>query len=127
MSDLIRISESDDFVVDYNKSRGMYRVSVFDDGHFWDEYWFDAYEEKEVIDDFPKCSVGDIIWYTYYRKEPEKCKVSMLQQKVDKSWKIRLSPQLSRTSGVFDITLERFNKYCFSTKEEALENINTYN
>ena len=51
----------------------------------------------------------------------------MLQQKVDKSWKIRLSPQLSRTSGVFDITSERFNKYCFSTKEEALENINTYN
>ena len=26
----------------------MYRVSVFDDNHFWDECWFDAYEEKEL-------------------------------------------------------------------------------
>ena len=47
---LIRVLESDDFVVDYDKSRGMYRVSVFDDGHFWDEFWFDAYEGKEVKD-----------------------------------------------------------------------------
>ena len=46
--DMIRIDISDDFVVDYDRSRGMYRVSVFDDGHFWDEFWFDAYEEKEV-------------------------------------------------------------------------------
>lgn len=47
---LIRISENDDFVVDYDRERGMYRVSVFDNGHFWDEFWFDAYEEKEVDD-----------------------------------------------------------------------------
>ena len=45
---LIRICESEDFVVDYDKDRGMYRVSVFTDYHFMDEYWFDAYEEKEV-------------------------------------------------------------------------------
>lgn len=44
---LIKICISDDFEVDYDRDRGMYRVSVFDDGHFWDEYWFDAYEEKE--------------------------------------------------------------------------------
>jgi hypothetical protein len=51
---LIRISTSDDFVVDYDKDRGMYRVSVFEDCHYKDEYWFDAYEEKEVRanDDF---------------------------------------------------------------------------
>lgn len=47
---LIRISESDDFFVDYDKDRGMYRVSVFSDNHFEDEYWFDAYEDKEVDD-----------------------------------------------------------------------------
>ena len=46
--DLVRICDSDNFVVDYDKSRGMYRVSAFEDGHFKDEYWFDAYEEKEV-------------------------------------------------------------------------------
>lgn len=45
---LIRIASSDDFIVDYDHSRGMYRVSVFKDYHFQDEYWFDAYEEKEV-------------------------------------------------------------------------------
>ena len=46
--DVVRISDSDDFVVDYDRSRGMYRVSVFGDGHFKDEYWFDAYEEREI-------------------------------------------------------------------------------
>jgi len=45
---LIKVCISDDFEVDYDIERGMYRVSVFDDGHFWDEFWFDAYEEKEV-------------------------------------------------------------------------------
>lgn len=49
MSNLIRISESDDWIVDYDKERGMYRVSYFEDCHFVDEYWFDAYEEREVI------------------------------------------------------------------------------
>ena len=63
--DLIKISVSDDFEVDYDKERGMYRVSVFEDGHFWDEYWFDAYEEKEFDDFFPH-TIGDI---TYYSKE----------------------------------------------------------
>jgi hypothetical protein len=48
MVNLIRVAESDDFIVDYDKSRGMYRVSVFQDYHFQDEYWFDAYEEKEL-------------------------------------------------------------------------------
>ena len=41
---LIEIANSDDFVVDYDPDRGMYRVSIFKDRHFWDEFWFDAYE-----------------------------------------------------------------------------------
>lgn len=45
---LIRISESDDWIVDYDRERGMYRVSYFEDCHFKDEFWFDAYEEKEL-------------------------------------------------------------------------------
>ena len=44
---LIRICESEDFVVDYDRGSGMYRVSVFNDNHFQDEYWFDCYEERE--------------------------------------------------------------------------------
>lgn len=48
MSNLIRIAESDDFIVDYDRSRGMYRVSVFANYHWQDELWFDAYDEKEL-------------------------------------------------------------------------------
>jgi hypothetical protein len=51
---LIRIDVSDDFVVDYDKERGMYRVSYFQDNHFQDEFWFDEYEEKEVNDGVDK-------------------------------------------------------------------------
>lgn len=46
---LIRIeSNSKDCVVDYDKDRGMYRVSIFDDDHFWDEFWFEEYKEKSL-------------------------------------------------------------------------------
>lgn len=44
---LIRISERDSLVVDYDRDRGMYRVSYFEDCHFVDDCWFDAYEEKK--------------------------------------------------------------------------------
>ena len=118
--DVIRIKERDGWIVDYDKERGMYRVSYFEDCHFVDECWFDAYKDITATVDIPKCSVGDTVWYTYYRKSPEKCRVSMLQQKSDKSWKIRLTPE---GGGVFDITLERFNNYCFYDYEEAEKNI----
>lgn len=52
MSNLIRISENKNWIVDYDKEHGMYRVSVFKDNHFKDEYWFDAYEEKEINEDY---------------------------------------------------------------------------
>ena len=45
---LIRIDISDDWIVDYDKERGMYRVSYFQDNHFQDEFWFDEYEDKEL-------------------------------------------------------------------------------
>lgn len=44
----IKISENDDWIVDYDRERGMYRVSYFEDNHFKDEYWFDAYEKREL-------------------------------------------------------------------------------
>lgn len=45
---LIRISESDDWIVDYDRERRMYRVSYFEDGHFKDEHWFYCFEEREL-------------------------------------------------------------------------------
>lgn len=61
---LIRISESSDgWIVDYDRERGMYRVSYFRDGHFWDEVWFDAYEDKELSVEFPQ-TIGNLIYYS---------------------------------------------------------------
>lgn len=60
---LIRISESNDWFVDYDRERGMYRVSYFQDNHFVDEHWFDAYEEKELDKSFPQ-TIGDITYYS---------------------------------------------------------------
>ena len=44
-------------------------------------------------------------------------KVSGLQQKVNGSWKIRVSNQ--RRGSVADYTVEEFNEYCFLNKEDA--------
>lgn len=46
--DVVRILDNDDWIVECDRSRGMYRVSHFEDGHFKDECWFDAYEDKET-------------------------------------------------------------------------------
>lgn len=46
---LIRISESSDgWIVDYDRERGMYRVSHSEDDIWYEEHWFDAYGDKEV-------------------------------------------------------------------------------
>ena len=44
---LIRISESDDWIVDYETDSKTYRVSYFEDGHFVDQCKFGEYDEKE--------------------------------------------------------------------------------
>lgn len=45
---LIRISESEDFTVDYDRDRGMYRIGILKDGCCIESYWFDCYEEREL-------------------------------------------------------------------------------
>ena len=45
---LIRISESKDFTVDYDRERGMYRVGILKDSSCVESYWFDCYEEREL-------------------------------------------------------------------------------
>lgn len=45
---LIRIAENNNFIIDYDKEKGMYRVSFFENGHWQDEIWFDAYENNEL-------------------------------------------------------------------------------
>ena len=45
---MIRISEQENWCVDYDPERGMYRVTYFENNHYVDECCFDAYEDKEV-------------------------------------------------------------------------------
>ena len=46
-----QIAEIEDFIIEYDKSRGMYRVSYFEDNHFVDDVVFDQYEDS-------KCPMG---------------------------------------------------------------------
>ena len=67
----------------------------------------------------PPCYIGQEIWHISYhfdgRIELKKGKVSMLQQKADKSWKIRITVR----SLVWDFTPNEIGKRYFLTKEEA--------
>lgn len=67
----------------------------------------------------PPCYVGQPVWKLrkWLHKDAEICtgKVSMLQQKADKSWKIRISVN----SSVYDITPDEIGKTVFLTREEA--------
>ena len=56
------------------------------------------------------------VWYfTEVMTDLREGHVSGLQQKADKSWKIRVT----RRGTVADYTVEEFNKYCFLNKEDA--------
>ena len=67
----------------------------------------------------PPCYIGQEIWYirNHYdgRIEIIKGKVSMLQQKSDKSWKIRITVN----SSVWDFTSNEIGTEYFLTREEA--------
>ena len=45
---LIKILDTDDWVIEYDAENNRYRVSYFQDNHFVDEVLFDAYEVKAV-------------------------------------------------------------------------------
>ena len=65
---LIRISESEDFTVDYDRERGMYRVGILKDGCCVESYWFDAYEERELSSNE---EIVRLYWKTYLRGAAE--------------------------------------------------------
>lgn len=67
--------------------------------------------------------VGDTVWYVAsWAQRVDKCKVSMLQQKADKTWKVRITQP---RCGVFDITLDEIGKRVFLTEEEAQKKLET--
>lgn len=74
------------------------------------------FKDKSKFVELP-CLVGDTMWYVRsWSKEIKKCRVSMLQQKADKSWKFRISYP---GGGVSDFTLDEIGKYVFLTEEDA--------
>ena len=65
----IRIVENSDWVVDYDRSRGMYRLAILDeDGMTKRSYWFDAYKEKKTP--YP---AREVIANSVERKMTEMC------------------------------------------------------
>lgn len=83
----------------------------------WDEEQ-DCCEDKSRYIELP-CKVGDRVWHLRGwcdgSFEIAEGKVSMLQQKADKSWKVRISVN----SSVWDFTPNEIGTRYFLTKEEA--------
>ena len=71
----------------------------------------------------PPCKVGDKVWelYTQYNGKVRirEGKISMLQQKADKSWKFRITIN----SSVWDFTPDKIGTRYFLTKEQAEEKL----
>ena len=63
------------------------------------------------------CKVGDIVWLAFSCLDSEavKGKISMLQQRADGSWKIRVADSV----GVNDFPITEIGDVIFFTKEEA--------
>lgn len=85
------------------------------------KYWADVIADKLIAEGviIPPCYIGQEIWHItkHYdgRNEIRKGKVSMLQQKSDKSWKIRITVN----SSVWDFTPDEIGTEYFLTREEA--------
>lgn len=90
-------------------------------------------EDNEVLCDqynpttLPPAYIGQkvwvpVAWYNQIKKEIvselREGKISMLQQKADKSWKFRVT-----TKYVADYTLDDIGEYIFFTKETAEEDL----
>ena len=69
---------------------------------------------KEKAEQGLFCKVGDTVYIAH--KEIEPCRVSMITQKADMSWKFRLTPP---SGWVFEVKQSDFGKTVFLTKEEA--------
>lgn len=46
---MILIYDSENYIVEYDEKTCRYRVSIFENYHWQDEFWFDAYKPCEVI------------------------------------------------------------------------------
>ena len=73
----------------------------------------DAEEEGRLI--ILPCKMGDTVWHVYSDGDIVESRISMLQQKADKTWKVRLSDYW----GVHDVNINEIGKTIFPTREAA--------
>lgn len=72
------------------------------------------------------CKIGNVLFRPLsWRNIVEKCTVSLLTQKADKSWKIRLTSENFRTT--FEITINDIGKTVFLTSEDAEKELEAMN
>lgn len=82
----IRVLESDDFAVDYDRECDMYRIVYFEDYNFCYEYWLDAHKDKELSVNFPQI-IGNITFYS----KAELFEWVENQQKINERYQIKLT------------------------------------
>ena len=46
--DVVNVYEDKHVAVDYNKVSKMYRVTIYENGHLKDEFWFNEYKEELI-------------------------------------------------------------------------------
>ena len=118
MNDRDRLIE---LIADIQNDFEKWCVECAEDGHKdhqpLGEYLADKLLANGVI--VSMCYIGQPMWYVYKsyngRVEIRAGKISMIQQKADKSWKFRFS----HNSSVWDFKTEDIGVKYFTTKEEA--------
>lgn len=106
-----------------DKAKEEYANDITD--HTETDYIVECLLNNGVI--VPPCYIGQEIWYLceHYdgSVEIKKGKISMLQQKADKSWKFRITIN----SSVWDFKVDDIGVRYFLTKEEAEERLKKVN
>ena len=109
------MTDRDKLIELVNRAKDEYANDVTD--HTETDYIVECLLNNGVI--VPMCYVGQKIWYVckhYYGDiEVIEGKISMIQQKSDKSWKFRFS----HNSSVWDFKAEDIGVRYFTTEEEA--------
>ena len=102
----------------YYTAKGCDNIALYDfDGEMYaDSGCEDFTDRSEWV--HLLCNIGDVFFRTIpWRNIVDECTVSSLTKKADKTWKIRLTSNIFRTT--FEITVNDIGKIVFFTRKEA--------
>lgn len=102
----------------YYTAKGCDNIALYDfDGEMYADSGCEDFTDRSEWVHLP-CNIGDVLFRTIpWRNTIDECIVSSLTQKADKTWKIRLTSGIFRTT--FEITTNDIGKTVFLTREEA--------